>query len=165
MYAVVSAPRMAPGGVLTPLFYPNSRQAEYPILCSLRWYRPVIIADLFDLAVHDLHDLGPDRLNNPPFPWTGTVEARFRHAAAVVAGARTQVAATVGEERKAGLVRAPHLLPPLKPPALSIHNDRMVVEAGYHALDVVAGKMIKETRAEVVLLVYRARPPLSLNYS
>src|SRR5262245_38177494 len=112
-------------------------------LRGLCWEGVMVVADFFDLAIHDFHDLGPDRLHDVPFSWTGAMEERLRHAAPVIAGARPQVAATVREERKAGLVRAPYLCSACKASPLRVHNHRVVVKAGHHALDVVVVERLK----------------------
>jgi hypothetical protein len=103
----------------------------------------VVIADLFDLTGYDLQHLGADRLYHFAFPRPGAMNQRFRHPPAVIAGARSQVTATVRKQPKARLVRAPHFFPPCKPPALCIHNHRVVVKASHRAFDVVAVKRVE----------------------
>src|SRR5437016_2997702 len=58
----------------------------------------MIVANLLDFAVHDLHYFGANRLDFPAFR-TGSVEERLGHAAAAVARAHAQIAARVGTWR------------------------------------------------------------------
>ena len=74
----------------------------------------MIVANLLDLAVYDLHYFRADRFNLS-MVCPGAVEDRLGHAAAAVAGAHPQIATPVKKRDELGLVRAPDLGATLAP--------------------------------------------------
>jgi hypothetical protein len=63
----------------------------------------MIIPDLFDLAVNDLHHLCTDSFSLFA-PGPGSLEERFRYPASAMAGAQTQFAVRIREHRKFSFV-------------------------------------------------------------
>jgi hypothetical protein len=104
---------------------------------------PVVIADLLDVSVNDLHYLFTGSLDDFTIARTGAAEDGFRHASAVFAVKPAEVAAPVRKQSERGLVTAPHCLPTCKAAPIPIYYQDSVMKAGHEALNVVAVKGIK----------------------
>src|SRR6266851_188015 len=98
----------------------------------------MVVAQLLDFAVHDFEHLGAERLVNLVKARPRAMEERLRDATPVVAGAYAQIAAAVGKQRETGLVMAPHLVASLVTHSSTIDDERRLVEAFHHALDIMA---------------------------
>src|SRR5438128_7459 len=110
----------------------------------------MIIADLLDLAVHDLHYFRTDRLDLTTLgPRPG--EEGLRDSVAVVARADAQRAMSVGKRGKLGLVGTPHLGTTSTALAIRADQDRLVVIAGHHPFDIVAVEGVKVALNELFL--------------
>src|SRR5712691_9418474 len=102
----------------------------------------MIIAELLDLAINDLHYFRADRRNFPLFR-VGSVEERLGNAPAAVAGAHAQIATPIRKRSEFGLVRMPDLPATRTAFAVRTDNDRLFMIAGHHSFDVVAVKRVK----------------------
>src|SRR5437773_2692407 len=98
----------------------------------------MVVADLLDLAFNDFHHLGAHRLDYFAEARPRPMEERLGDAASIVARAHAQVAPAVGEQRKAGLVVAPHFVASFDSLPVRIDEHRMLMEAGHHTFDVMA---------------------------
>jgi hypothetical protein len=74
-----------------------------PLAGHLRCERPMVVTDLLDLPVYDLHHFRSNRLDLPTLGACSR-EQRLGDSMAVVSGAQAQIAMSIGKHRELRLV-------------------------------------------------------------
>src|SRR5713101_2466522 len=87
----------------------------------------MIVADLFDFTVHDLHHFRADRLDSSTLG-SRPREERLRDSVAAVAGAEAQIAMPVRKHRELSLVRTPHFCATGGSLACRANKDRLFIK-------------------------------------
>ena len=103
----------------------------------------MIVADLLDLAVRDLHYFRPQRLNDFAELRTRAAKERFGNAATAIARAQAQIAVAVGKQIEAGFVMAADHIATFPTLAGWIDDYGMLVKARHHGLDIVLVERVK----------------------
>ena len=117
--------------------------SDQPMLARLRWGGLMIVADLFDLAVRDLHYFRPQRFNDFAELRTRAAKERFGNSATAIARAQAQIAVAVGKLIEAGLVMAADHIATFPTLAGWIDDHGMLVKARHHGLDIVLVERVK----------------------
>jgi hypothetical protein len=111
----------------------------------------MIVADLRDFAVCDLHNCRADRLNFAALR-VGAVERQFGDTAPAVASAWLKFATAVRIRGEFAFVRTPDLCATRAPLAGRANKDWRVMKAGHHSFEVVAVKRVEGTTLDQLFL-------------
>src|SRR6266404_3302646 len=110
----------------------------------------MVVANLLDLAIDDVHHLGADALNDLAGALSGSIEIRLGHGVTGVAGRTAQVATAVRHRRECRLIVAPYRIASFEAFTFRILDTGVFVETGHHGLNVVPIESLEVTLDELL---------------